>query len=216
MLHETQRTSAPRIASVSIRTAVWIIMCSEPMIFAPLRGSLPLYSARIAIRPGISCSARRISLRPHSARLRSATLNGSLPAAFARSNGCAVIVAVVIIHSLLMDHRRHGARRITPRRRDAESRFSKSFNSAPPCLCVGRRLVTSCVPASSSCHEQPWASGTRVFGQIRYLHAIETGLCQELAHLIIAEAQPDMAHLLTIFLSMVRRHIHDQHPAARL
>ena len=38
-----------------------------------------------AIRPGISCSARRISLRPHSARPRSATLYGCRPALRARS-----------------------------------------------------------------------------------------------------------------------------------
>ena len=38
MLQEAQRTSAPRSTSVSIRTAVWIVMCSEPAIFAPARG----------------------------------------------------------------------------------------------------------------------------------------------------------------------------------
>ena len=32
MLHETQRTSAPRSTSVSIRTAVWMVMCRLPMI----------------------------------------------------------------------------------------------------------------------------------------------------------------------------------------
>src|SRR5207237_6854302 len=51
-------------------------MCSDPIIFAPLSGDLPRYSSRVAMRPGISCSARRISLRPHSASERSATLNG--------------------------------------------------------------------------------------------------------------------------------------------
>src|SRR4051812_1933958 len=53
-----------------------MVMCNEPMIFAPLSGNLPLYSSRVAMRPGISCSARRISLRPHSASERSATLKG--------------------------------------------------------------------------------------------------------------------------------------------
>ena len=38
MLHETQRTSAPSAVSVSIRTAVWTVMCSEPMIFTPASG----------------------------------------------------------------------------------------------------------------------------------------------------------------------------------
>ena len=35
MLQEAQRTSAPRATRVSIRTAVWIVMCSEPAIRAP-------------------------------------------------------------------------------------------------------------------------------------------------------------------------------------
>ena len=41
MLHETQRTSAPRSTSVSISTAVCTVMCSEPMIRAPASGLLP-------------------------------------------------------------------------------------------------------------------------------------------------------------------------------
>ena len=32
MLQLAQRTSAPRATSVSISTAVWIVMCSEPVI----------------------------------------------------------------------------------------------------------------------------------------------------------------------------------------
>ena len=74
MLHEAQRTSAPRALRVSISTAVWIVMCSEPEMRAPLSGFLAANSSRIAIRPGISVSAIRISLRPQSASLRSATL----------------------------------------------------------------------------------------------------------------------------------------------
>lgn len=35
MLQDTQRTSAPSSTSVSMSTAVWIVMCSEPMILAP-------------------------------------------------------------------------------------------------------------------------------------------------------------------------------------
>ena len=38
MLHEAQRTSAPSAASVSISTAVWIVMCSEPAMRAPSSG----------------------------------------------------------------------------------------------------------------------------------------------------------------------------------
>ena len=42
MLQEAQRTSAPSATRVSMSTAVWIVMCREPAIFAPARGlSLP-------------------------------------------------------------------------------------------------------------------------------------------------------------------------------
>ena len=38
MLHDAQRTSAPSAFSVSISTAVWIVMCSEPAMRAPFSG----------------------------------------------------------------------------------------------------------------------------------------------------------------------------------
>ena len=41
MLHETQRTSAPSSASVSMSTAVWMVMCRLPMMRAPASGFLP-------------------------------------------------------------------------------------------------------------------------------------------------------------------------------
>ena len=74
MLQDAQRTSAPSAVSVSMRTAVWMVMWSDPVMRAPESGLESPYSSRIAIRPGISCSARRISSRPNSARDRSATL----------------------------------------------------------------------------------------------------------------------------------------------
>ena len=37
MLHDAQRTSAPSATSVSISTAVWIVMCSDPAIRAPVQ-----------------------------------------------------------------------------------------------------------------------------------------------------------------------------------
>ncbi len=49
--------------SVSISTAVWMVMCSVPAMRAPLSGCLAPNSSRTAIRPGISVSARSISLR---------------------------------------------------------------------------------------------------------------------------------------------------------
>ena len=74
MLHEHQRTSAPSATSVSISTAVCTVMWSEPVMRAPLSGWAAPNSSRSAIRPGISCSASSISLRPKSARPMSATL----------------------------------------------------------------------------------------------------------------------------------------------
>ena len=73
MLHEAQRTSAPSAFSVSMSTAVWIVMCSEPAMRAPLSGCFVPNSARVAIRPGISVSAMLISWRPQSARVMSLT-----------------------------------------------------------------------------------------------------------------------------------------------
>ncbi len=74
MLQLAQRTRAPSAVNVSISTAVCTVMCSEPVTRAPARGWLAAYSARMAMRPGISCSASSISLRPNAARERSATL----------------------------------------------------------------------------------------------------------------------------------------------
>ena len=72
MLHVAHRTSAPSAVSVSISTAVWIVMCSDPVIRAPFSGCDGPNSARSAIRPGISVSAMLISARPKSARPMSA------------------------------------------------------------------------------------------------------------------------------------------------
>ena len=74
MLQLVQVTSAPSDLSVSISTAVSIVMCRQPATRAPFSGFLPLYSVRIDIRPGISFSAIEISFRPSSARLMSLTL----------------------------------------------------------------------------------------------------------------------------------------------
>src|SRR5579859_7508173 len=76
MLQDAQRTCAPSAVSVSISTAVWIVMCKLPVIRAPRSGWLGAYSSRTAISPGISCSASWISLRPNEASERSATWNG--------------------------------------------------------------------------------------------------------------------------------------------
>ena len=46
MLQEAQRTSAPSASSVSISTAVWMVMCSEPVTRAPLQGLLAARTPR--------------------------------------------------------------------------------------------------------------------------------------------------------------------------
>src|SRR5688572_20021223 len=74
MLQLTQRTSAPSAVRVSMSTAVCTVMCSEPAMRAPASGCSAPYSSRRETRPGISCSASWISLRPKPARERSATL----------------------------------------------------------------------------------------------------------------------------------------------
>src|ERR1700720_3545436 len=88
MLQEAQRTWAPRAISVSINTAVWMVMCKEPEMRAPLSGCCLAYSCRMAMRPGISVSAILISLRPQSARLKSLT----------RKSDCDLIAAFIRLH----------------------------------------------------------------------------------------------------------------------
>lgn len=74
MLHDAQRTSAPRATSVSISTPVWMVMCRLPAMRAPLSGWVAAYSSRMAIRPGISVSAMASSRRPQPASAMSATM----------------------------------------------------------------------------------------------------------------------------------------------
>ena len=45
MLQEAQRTSAPSAVSVSMSTAVWMVMCSEPAMRAPASG----FAAAVAL-----------------------------------------------------------------------------------------------------------------------------------------------------------------------
>src|SRR5271154_411046 len=57
-----------------------MVICSEPVMRTPARGFSAAYLRRMDIRPGISCSAIEISLRPQSARERSATLKAGAAA----------------------------------------------------------------------------------------------------------------------------------------
>merc|ERR1719238_2696504 len=52
MLHEHQRTLAPIAAKVSMSTPVWIVMCSDPLMFRPLNGLDDPNSLRQFINPG--------------------------------------------------------------------------------------------------------------------------------------------------------------------
>merc|ERR1719274_328625 len=78
MLHDAQRTLAPRAAIVSMRTPVWIVMWREPQMLRPANGFEGPNSARHAIRPGISCSASVNSLRPNSANPMSFTFESAI------------------------------------------------------------------------------------------------------------------------------------------
>ena len=74
MLQDAQRTSAPSAISVSMRTAVWIVMCSEPAIRAPASGLRVAVALAHRHQAGHLVLGELISVRPKSARLRSATL----------------------------------------------------------------------------------------------------------------------------------------------
>lgn len=68
-------TSAPSSTRVSISTAVCTVMWRQPAIRAPLSIFDGPYFFLMAMSPGISFSAKVISLRPHSAKERSAIDN---------------------------------------------------------------------------------------------------------------------------------------------
>src|SRR5580658_6529289 len=72
-----------------------MVMWSEPVMRTPARGFSAAYLRRMDIRPGISCSAIEISLRPQSARERSATLKAG--AAAVRSIVAGVIFPLNLI-----------------------------------------------------------------------------------------------------------------------
>lgn len=68
-------TSAPSSIRVSMRTAVWMVICKQPAILDPFKGFDCPYCFLRLMSPGISFSASSISLRPHSAREMSAVKN---------------------------------------------------------------------------------------------------------------------------------------------
>src|SRR5262249_26533254 len=64
-----------------------------PVIRWPASGFLPAYCLRRAMSPGISSSARRISLRPHSASERSLTWYSRVPL----EEGAATVVVIGLV-----------------------------------------------------------------------------------------------------------------------
>lgn len=74
MLQEDQVTSAPKATKVSIKTAVWMVMCKQPATLAPFNGWVGPYFFLMYIKPGISFSDNSISFLPNAAREISATL----------------------------------------------------------------------------------------------------------------------------------------------
>ena len=82
MLHDAQRTSAPSSTSVSMSTAVWIVMCSEPEMRAPASGLLGPNSARSGTQAGHLVLGEVDLLAAEGARERSATRKSR------RAGGC--------------------------------------------------------------------------------------------------------------------------------
>ena len=70
MLQLAQRTSAPRAIRVSIRTAVWIVMWSEPVIRAPASGCEAPNSSRVGHQAGHLHLGERDLLAPEVGEVR--------------------------------------------------------------------------------------------------------------------------------------------------
>src|SRR5216683_3152658 len=176
-------------------------MCRLPMTRALASGFLAPCCARSAIRPGISCSARRISLRPNSACERSFTLKGSRPAAFAASNGWSFSTAVAM-HSLLLATLKGSPYRC------------RASLSGSPCRCV---FAFSWLHVSfRRCDEQSRTLRARRRWERHDPDVFEPCFAQHAPDVIVAEPEPHVAHLLPVIVPVVREHVDDQHAAARL
>src|ERR1039458_2983517 len=95
-----------------------MVMCREPLMRTPWSGFSWAYLRRMAIRPGISYSATEISLRPQSAKERSATLKST-----AVESSVAVPIKAPLVSrnldTLILDDLTHGVnpQSAAPRRR---------------------------------------------------------------------------------------------------
>src|SRR5579872_1235381 len=84
-----------------------MVMCREPETRTPASGFATAYLRRMAMRPGISYSAMEISLRPQSARERSATLK-SVTVWFSVAVPIFIFLASTNLDKLILDNSEHG------------------------------------------------------------------------------------------------------------
>lgn len=166
-------SSAPSALRVSIRTAVWmagkacqtmslqtievfILMCKHPAIRAPFSGCSCAYFSLVITRPGISCSASSISLRPKAARLMSATLN------FCAGSPIVMIVSVVWYGCSIglyqkMERLMRNGRTISPFGvcKAAHQKFNSNPTNCRSCPCIIAHLAPCNVT-----RERPQDEGT--------------------------------------------------------
>src|SRR5581483_11494323 len=110
------------------------------------------------------------------------------------------------------------ASRISLRPKSASARFFTLYGSRPAAFAASNACSFSVTVAMLlSCrYKQPWSFDARV-GCERHNFWIRTsGFCDPLRDLVFAESEPHVAHLLTVVLAIVRQHIDDDQPSARL
>src|SRR5438270_8900723 len=183
-----------------MRTAVCTVMWSEPMIFAPANGCFPLYSARSAIKPGISCSARRISFRPNSARARSFTLYGSRPASIAAANEFIGSVIMPTVRSIEGLHRYP----------------SCGFAERDRVRFIARAGLSQRCGALTRSSEQHRTLRFGIRRQRRVAVMFEAGACHPVGQGVAVETLPEMSHCLPQILSAVGHHVEHEQSSARL
>src|SRR5688572_28763516 len=188
-----------------MRTAVCTVMCSEPMIFAPASGCLPLYSFRSAIRPGISCSASLISFRPYSASDRSFTLKGSRSLETAKRSTELVSEVAGKSATLVI-----------------------LFEScAGVCACSGGQSKSCCfgfrirdtigrLGLAYCCGEKSRASCRLVRGKRSIRSCPKPRTLEQRGDVLGRKSPPDVSHILNQVFTIVRHHVDDQQAPSRL
>ena len=80
------------------------------------------------------------------------------------------------------------------------------------CRRFGSRVLRRAPPLATNKRR---SLGRRVGGEGAIRTLSKPGGGEQLAHLVVAEAEPDVAHLLAVLLAIVRQHVADQEPPAR-